>query len=40
MPSVIKLFVQVCLLRIVGQNGMINEVPAKCEQISCTSMSA
>jgi hypothetical protein len=40
MASVIKLFVQVCLPKIVGQNGMIYEVPAKCDQITCSSMFA
>jgi hypothetical protein len=40
MPRVIKLIVQVCLLKIVGQKGMLHEVPAKSDQITCTGMSA
>jgi len=37
---VIKLLVQVCLPKIVGQNGLIHYVAAMCERITCTIMSA
>jgi hypothetical protein len=37
---VIKSLVQVCLPKSIGQNGMINYVPAKCDQITCTNMFA
>ena len=40
LPSVINLLVQVCLPMSVDQNGMIHLVPAKCDHITCTSMSA
>jgi len=40
LPSVIKSLVQVCMRRSIGQIGVKHLVPAKCEQISCTSMSA
>jgi hypothetical protein len=35
-----KSLVQLCLAMSIGQNGMIHLVPAKCDQITCTSMSA
>jgi hypothetical protein len=37
---VIKLISQVILPTSIGQNGMTLVVPAKCDQITCTSMSA
>jgi hypothetical protein len=39
LSSVTELLAQVCLPMIVGQNRMTHEVPVKCEQITCTSMS-
>jgi hypothetical protein len=38
--SVTILHVQVCLPRSIVQKGMLHLVPAKCDQITCTSMSA
>ena len=38
LPSVNRLLVQICLPKGVGQNGMIHYVPAKCVQITYTSM--
>jgi len=32
--------VQVCLPKSIGENGMIHYVPAECDQITCSGMSA
>jgi len=39
LPSVINSLVKVYRPKIVGQNGIIHYVPAKCVQITYTSMS-
>jgi len=40
LSRVVKSRVQVCLPRRTGQKGMMHLVSAKCDQITCTSMSA
>jgi hypothetical protein len=40
LASVLKSLVQVCLHMSIDQKGMIYVVLAKCDQITCTSMSA
>jgi hypothetical protein len=40
LTSVIKSLEKVLLPKIVGQNGVILKVSAKCEQVTCTHMSA
>ena len=40
LSSLNRLCVLVCMPKSIGQNGMIHFVPAKCDEITCTSMSA
>ena len=40
LPSVINSPVQVCLPKNIGHNGLMHLVPAKCDKITCTSISA